>query len=173
MRRAKTPKDRGFDPYDIRRLTHALGRADDVRTYRRIQAVLLVARGGEVPEVVQTTGARPWAVYAWVRRYLRTHRSDSLQDAPRKGRPPAARGITDARIKRELRRDPFRLGYNATGWTVALLAEHLGRKYGCPISARTLRRRIRRLGLRWKRPRYVYATKEPHRAQKKGRLSAA
>jgi hypothetical protein len=32
---------------------------------------------------------------------------------------------------------------------------------------------MRRLGLRWKRPRYVYATKDPHRAQKKGRLSAA
>ena len=173
MRRAKTPKGRGFDRYDVRRLTHALARAADVRTYRRTQAVLLVARGGDVAEVARITGAGPWAVYAWVRRYVRTHRPDSLRDVPRSGRPPAARRITDARIVREWRRDPLRLGYNATGWTVALLAEHLGRKFGCPISARTLRRRLRRLGLRWKRPRYVYSGKEPHRAQKKGRSSAA
>jgi transposase len=67
----------------------------------------------------------------------------------------------------------MRLGYNTTGWTVALLARHPGQKYGCPIAARTLRRRLHRLGLRWKRPRYVYATKDPHRAQKKGRLFAS
>jgi len=61
-----------------------------------------------------------------------------------------------------------RLGYNSTGWTVALLADHLRQKYGrCP-SLRTLRRRMHELGLRWKRPRYVYAIKDPHRAQKKG-----
>ena len=56
---------------------------------------------------------------------------------------------------------------------MALLAKHLGRTYGCPISPRTLRRRMRALGLRWKRPRYVYADKDPHRAQKKGGSSAA
>jgi len=65
------------------------------------------------------------------------------------------------------------LGYNTTGWTVALLAQHLSQKYRCAISERTLRRRLRCLGLRWKRPRYAYATKDPHRAQKKERLFAA
>ena len=59
------------------------------------------------------------------------------------------------------------------GLAVALLAQHLGRRYGCPIAARTLRRRMRALGLRWKRPRYVYAERDPHRAQKKGGSSAA
>jgi len=67
----------------------------------------------------------------------------------------------------------MRLGYNATGWTVSLLADRLQNRYGCAISARTLRRRMRDLDLRWKRPRYVYATKDPHRAQKKGGLFAA
>src|SRR5947208_989240 len=107
----------GFDPYDRRRLAHAWEQAPDVRTYRRLQAVLLVAQGWTVREAARITGARRWAVYAWLRRYLRTHRPDSLADAARPGRPPAAPRITDARIVRELRRDPFRLGYNTTGWT--------------------------------------------------------
>jgi hypothetical protein len=54
-----------------------------------------------------------------------------------------------------------------------LLAKHFSEKYGCPISPATLRRRMRHLGLRWKRPRYAYATKDPHRAQKKGGSFAA
>lgn len=67
----------------------------------------------------------------------------------------------------------MRLGYHATGWTVSLLADHLQTKYGGALSARTLRRRMWDLDLRWKRPRYVYATKDPNRAQKKGALFAA
>jgi transposase len=173
MHRANRTTVRGFDRYDPRRLARALERAAEVRFSRRRQAVFLVAWGWAVGEAARLTTARPWAVYQWVRRYLRTHEPDSLRDAPRSGRPRAAPRITDARIVREWRRDPLRLGYNTTGWTAALLARHLGRTYGCPISPRTLRRRMRRLGLRWKRPRYVYGTKDPHRAQKKGRLSAA
>jgi transposase len=132
-----------------------------------------MAQGRSAHEVAQVTAARPWAIYHWVRRYLRRHRANSLGDAARPGRPRVAQAITAARIARELRRDPSRLGHHSTGWTVALLAGHLGRTYGCPLSTRTLRRRMHRLGLRWKRPRYVYATKDPHRAQKKGGSSAA
>ena len=56
---------------------------------------------------------------------------DRLRDAPRSGRPRVAGAITTARLVREFRRDPMRLGYNATGWTVSLLADHLQAKYGC------------------------------------------
>ncbi len=168
MRRAKSASERGFDRYDRRRLTHALQEAAEIRTYRRIQAVLLVAQGRTIPEAAQITGTQPGSVYRWVRAYLHTHRPDRLQDAPRSGRPPVATSITNARLVREFRRDPVRLGYRATGWTVSLLADHLQQKYGCVIAPRTLRRRMRDLDLRWKRPRYVYATKDPNRAQKKG-----
>jgi len=67
----------------------------------------------------------------------------------------------------------MRLGYHTTGWTVSLLADYLQAKYGSAISARTLRRRMRDWDLCWKRSRYVYATKDPNRAQKKGGLFAA
>jgi transposase len=173
MRRAKSASERGFNPYDRRRLTRALQVAAEIRTYRRVQAVLLVAQGRTVPQAAQITGTQLWSVYRWVRAYLQTHRADCLQDAPRSGRPSVATPITDARLVREFRRDPMRLGYRATGWTVSLLADHLQQRYGCAISSRTLRRRLRDLDLRWKRPRYVYATKDPNRAQKKGALFAA
>jgi transposase len=173
MRNAKNPAERGFDWYDQRRLSRALRGVEEARTYRRIQAVLGVAQGRTVQDAAEIAGVQPWAVYAWIRTYLHTHRPDSLRDAPRSGRPRAAPAITNERITRELRRDPMPLGYHSTGWTVELLADHLHHKYGTFISVRTLRRRMRDLGLRWKRPRYVYATKDPNRAQKKGDSFAA
>jgi hypothetical protein len=63
-------------------------------------------------------------------------------------------------------------GYAAVGWTAPRLAAHLRR---CgeveTLSARTLRERLHAADLAWKRPRYAFSHKEPHRAQKKGPLS--
>lgn len=168
MRTPRTPADLGFDQHDRHRLARAVESCPDTRTFRRLQAVLLVARGRSVPEVARLTDLKPWAICAWVRQYLTSRRPDARADRPRSGRPPAAPAITDARIVRQFRRDPLRLGYNATGWPVPLLAAHLSRVHDAPITPDTLRRRTRALGLRWERPRYVYADKDPYRAQKKG-----
>jgi len=148
-------------------------RAKDARWYRRLQAVLLMAQNRPIAEVVGITATKQWSIYGWVKRYLRSHDPESLRDLPRSGHPRVAQDITGARIAEELKTNPMKLGYNATGWTVSLLAQHLRVKYGNSFSDVTLRRRMREIGLRWKRPRYVYSTKDPNRAQKKGALYAA
>lgn len=173
MRRAKSPAELGFNHYDRHRLAKACQHARDARFYRRLQTVRLIAEGYPADEVAHIMDVSLPAVYRCVQCYLKAHRVEDLHDDPRAGRPPAATAITAACIVKEFRRDPWRLGYNTTTWTVPLLATHLSRRYHCPLTARTLRRRMKELGLRWKRPRYVYAQKEPHRAQKKGALFAA
>ena len=173
MRTAKSPSELGFNRYDVPRLRRALKQAPDKRLFQRVQAVLLVAQTCAVSEVADISGVSAQTVYNWVKLYLVEHKVEALEDAPRGGRPPAAARITAARILRELRRNPLKLGYRTTVWTVALLAEHLSRRYQCTIGAFTLRRRMKALGLRCKRPRYFYEEKAPHRAQKKGRLSAS
>ena len=170
MRKAQSPAELGFTRHDRRRLAKALGQARQAKVYQRIQAVLLTAQGYAVDEVARIVGSQRRSVYHWVQRYLKHHCVADLYDTPRSGRPRAAGQITQARLLRELARDPLKLGYNTTVWTAALLARHLSQRYGSPITPRTLRRRMKDLGLRWKRPRYVYATKDPHRAQKKGPL---
>jgi transposase len=168
MRIARSAADLGFKWYDRHRLAKALKQATDARTYKRFRAVFLVATGRALSEVAQIIGVSLQTTYNWVNWYLKDHSVQVLEDTPRQGRPLSAKRITDARIKREFGRDPLRLGYNTTVWTVPLLAKHLGQIYDCPISPHTLRRRMRQMGLRWKRPRYVYSEKEPHLAQKKG-----
>ena len=169
MRRPLSPSELGFTGHDRRRLRQALATAEDVRLFRRIQAVLLVADGSSVAEAAATAGLSARAGYHLVGQYLRTHSVAALHERARSGRPPAAAQITAAHILSELARSPLELGYRTNVWTVELLAAHLGRRHECSISPRTLRRRMRQIGLRCKRPRYVYSEKEPHLAQKKGR----
>ena len=171
MRIARTAAALGFRRSDRQYLAHALKHVTMVRAYKRLQAVRLIAAGRAVKEVAQFVGVSEQTIYNWVNCYLHEHAAAALVDEPRAGRPPVAPGITAARIKREFGRDPLRLGYQATVWTVPLFTAHLSRRYRCQLSPDMLRRRMRQLDLRWKRPRYVYAEKEPHLPQKKGRWS--
>lgn len=166
-----SPVKSGFNAWDRRRLSQAAAQAAEARVFRRLQAVLLVAEGRSFDEVAQITGLSRRTIYYLVGRYLHCHQVTVWHDESRSGRPPVALSITKARILRELRRSPLRLGYMTNVWTVELLAHHLSQRYECPITPHPLRRRMKQIGLECKRPRYVYSEKDPHRAQKKGPLS--
>jgi hypothetical protein len=71
-----------------------------------------------------------------------------------------------------LARDPRRCGYQATSWTVPLLAHYLATHEGI-ASAPGRCGAASRGDYRWKRPRYVYAGRATHLAQKKGLWSGA
>jgi len=170
MRKAKSQRELGFNQYDQQRLKKGLDKVSDKRTFLRLQAVWLVAQGRAIMEVAQFLDVTIQAVYHWVKQYLTAHQVEALYERRRSGRPLVAKPMTAARVLCELQRNPLRLGYNTTVWTVALLATHLSQRYGSQINPHTLRRRMKKMGLRCKRPRYVYSEKDPHRAQKKGQL---
>jgi transposase len=161
-----------FRSADRRKLEAALRQATDARVYRRVLAVLLVARGFPLYVVAGLLGQHWRTVSRWVHRYLARPQITSLEDAPRSGRPAQTHALTMARLWKELLRSPLRAGYPRTVWTVDLLTWYLNRQCRLSLTPRTLRRRLKKLGLRWKRPRYVYAQREPNVAQKKGLLSA-
>src|SRR5438128_2589175 len=143
MRTAKGPAELGFNHHDERRLKKALKQAVDKRVFQRVQAVLLVAQGRAISDVADISGVTIRSVYNWVNCYLEQHHVAALSDGVRGGRPPVAKRITAARLLGELRRNPLRLGYRTTVWTVRLLAKHLSQLYQCAISPRTLRRRMK------------------------------
>ena len=173
MRIAKRPSELGFTRHDRPRLEKALRVATEARYFRRLQAVLLIAQGRPVAEVAQIACASQRVVYQWLRRYLSRHRVEDLAERPRSGRPMTAEVITDECIRRELAKSPMTLGSSTTTWTVPTLANHLSHTYEWPITEPTSRRRMRDMGLCWKRPRYTFSTKDPHRAQKEGRSCGA
>ena len=171
MRKSLSPSELGFNARDRQRLSQGMDQAAEARLFRRLQAVLLVSEGRSFVESAEITGLSLRSIYELVARYLQTHQVESLQDRPRSGRPTSSPSITRARILRELRRSPLKLGYRTNVWTVETLAHHLSERYQCVVKPRTLRRRMKEAGLVCTRPRYFYSEKDPHRAQKKGRLS--
>jgi transposase len=157
-----------FSPTDRRRLERALSVAHEARLYRRIEAVLLVAEGQPISEAARRVRATRFSVRGWVERYLATHDAAALADRPRHGRPHSTPRLTPCLLGAALARDPRGCGYQATSWTVPLLRQYLHQRHSITISARTLRRRLHEADYRWKRPRYVYAGRAAHLAQKKG-----
>lgn len=164
-----------FTHHDRRRLAAVMRRMRDARHCRRLQAVLLVAEGRQVGEVAALLKAsRSWVTKTLARYRLRRC-PDDLAEGSRSGRPPLAPALSATLLTVVLQADPLAFGYAASGWTAPLLAAHLRDFFGdqTAVSVRTLRRRLHAAGLAWKRPRYVFGAKEPHRAQKKGRSCAA
>jgi transposase len=160
-----------FTAADRRRLARALSTELPARVYRRVAAVVEVADGEDVRDVARRLGVSRATIHRWVARSLARRQTTSLADGVRRGRPRRT-GVSDRQLVRLLARDPRSLGYQSATWTAALLAAHCGEHYACPLHPRTLRRRLHALGYRWKRPRYRYAHRAAHLAQKKG-LSAA
>jgi transposase len=158
-----------FTSCDRRRLKAAMGRVRDARHYRRLAAVWLVAKGHSVGATANLLNAsRRWVTKA-LARYRARRRPEELAEGKRSGRPPVAPGLSRQRLTELLQTDPMSLGYAAVGWTAPLLSAHVRRCDAADaLCVRTMRGRLHAAGLAWKRPRYVFSQKEPHRAQKKG-----
>jgi transposase len=163
-------KREAFTRADRRRLARALDATPVARVYRRLAAVLAVAEGEPLVAVARRARVDRTTVRRWVDRYLAARDPNAVADDARRGRP-RLRLLTDRRLRQVLGTDPRARGYHAATWTAPLLAAYCAEHLHCAVSPRTLRRRLHALGYRWKRPRYRYAHRATHLAQKKG-LSA-
>lgn len=106
-----------FSSYDRRRLARTLQRTDNVRLFRRVQAVRRVAEGVPISSTARTLRLSRRSLHRWMKIYLRRHQPEDLLDAPRTGRPREADGLDETRLTELLAQDPRRLGYCATTWT--------------------------------------------------------
>jgi transposase len=154
----------------------ALGRlakaSPDTREARRALALLDLARGEAVTAVAERYDVSRETVYQWAARLGHAGRPDvRLRDAARSGRPADARRAAEPLLRTALRTDPRRQGYRSPSWTARLLQHHVQRQ-GVEASAATIRRALRRLGYRWKRPRFVLSRREPQWRQANGGYNA-
>ena len=147
-------------------LTDALTHEKRVRQWHRYRAVLLVAEGKSPEAAAHAVGSSRASVYNWIAAW-RQGGATALEDAPRptvgaRRLDPAGEQVVDAL----LHDDPQQYGHHATGWTVVLLHGELVQR-GYAVSERTTRRTLRRLGWRWKRPKYVLGRPDAAYVEKK------
>jgi transposase len=136
------------------------------RTWKRYRALLLLGDGLTFRQVAQTLGCAESSLYGWVARW-REAGIVRLAEGPHQGRARRLDAAADQHLQALLAADPQAHGHAATGWTVPLLRTELARQ-GWVVADRTLRRTLKRLGYRWKRPQYVLGRPDPAYAEKRG-----
>jgi transposase len=124
---------------------------------QRAQALLGLHEGLAAMEIASLLHVSRQTVYNWAQVFR--DRKDGnlverLRDAPRSGRPVTALGIIDPLIDTVIDNDPRDYGYRATVWTAGLLQRYLKEVHGIAVSRKSVSRALRRLGIRWKRPRH-------------------
>jgi transposase len=143
----------------------------DARMVRRAQGLLWLDQGEHPVAIAQRLGVTREAVYSWARRLHREGSrpvAQSLRDQPRSGRPRSQCQAMEDMVRQVMDTHPSRYGYQGEGWTAALLRYHLQATRGIAVGENTVRRCLKGMGYRWKRPRYVLARRDPFWRQAKG-----
>jgi transposase len=146
----------------VETLRHVTRTDPDPRVRHRADALLLLAHGRRVEEVADDSGCCTKRIRVWRRRFLADGR-DGLADRPRSGRPPALDAAARDLLERALAATPLDYGYPVTTWTLADLADLLGR-HGWGVCTTTVARTLRTLGYRYRRPRHDLTHRQDHEA---------
>lgn len=144
---------------------------DDANELRRAQALLWLDDGETAQQVAQRLGVTRQTLYNWATRFqMRSHLDLSLRlgDGTRSGRPRTANGIIDPIIAQVFESDPRELGFRSTVWTAHLLQQYLLEEHDIDVSRPSVSLAIKRLDIRWKRPRHNLALRPTTWRQAKG-----
>jgi transposase len=137
-----------------RRRLKDLARRAVGRVSERIRMVLLSSHGYSLAQIAAIFECDEATVKRWVERYQQEGES-GLQDRPRSGRPRKADAVARSALRHAVEQTPAQVGYRFGYWTAATLAAHLAQRVGISLSAVTVRRALRLLTYRWRRPRLI------------------
>ena len=157
-----------LDPRERAQLAEAASGEKRVRNWRRMRAIELLAEGRRPEAVAAALGCARASVYAWAKAWREMGLS-GLQEGPRSGRKRSLERRAELLLEELLAEgNPQSRGYRSSSWTIPMLRSELA-KAGYVVSERTVRRTLKRLGFRWKRPKYVLGRPDPDHESKKGR----
>jgi transposase len=135
-------------PWQRRRLRKQLQVASDVRVDRRTLAMLELDKGRSAAEIAEMLGVSRQSVHNWATAFADDPDPSTLGDRDRSGRPPVWDERAEDLLRSLMPASAQESGYPDTSWTVPLLQQELERVLGQMPSDETVRRGLRRLGLR-------------------------
>jgi len=159
--------------HTLERIAHS---AVNARMVRRAQALLWLHAGERVGRVAQRLGMSRRGIYKIATQYQA--RADQpvaqrIADRPHTGRRATKRQQVAQMVARLLKTKPSRYGYRALAWSTPMLRHQVEQRLQMSVSERTVRRALRQLRYRYKRPRYVLARRSITWRQAKGGLKTA
>lgn len=134
-----------------RRLEKTARKSPDAKHREKCRAVLWSEGGKSVKEIAALLGTHRATVGRWLADFRRFGEA-GLEPKPNPGRPPLIDEEAAAALEHALSVNPRDLGYPFTRWTTETLTEHLYRAVHVRVHPETMRRALKRLGWRFKRP---------------------
>src|SRR2546423_481656 len=131
--------------------------------------IILAAAGGRSNIAIATDLRVPVdTVGRWRRRFL-DRRLEGLTDSPQSGAPRAL--VDEPRLQELVHKAPRLFGKNRSTWTLQLLADTCNATgiTRSRICASTIRRTLKRMGVKWRRAELWMTSPDPHYAEKKAR----
>jgi transposase len=142
---------------------------------RHAQALLWRDEGESIAEVSERLGVSRRTICYWQAHFRERQALDlpaRLRDGQRSGRPRTVSGHIEPLLEVVLDQDPRELGYRSTVWTAPLLQQYLEDRHALRVSRPSVSLALRRLRIRWKRPRHQLALRTPTWRQAKGGSNA-
>jgi transposase len=160
---------------DLRDLEALAVHGTSARQVRRAQAALWYYHGESIDQIAERLAVSPQTIYNWFAR-LRQRQDlplvERINDGPRSGRPATALGIIDPLIEQVIDTSPRSMGYAHAVWTAVLLQRYLHEHHQIDVCRYSVSQALKRLGIRWKRPRHQLSRRAAHWRQSKGGFSA-
>lgn len=158
------------------RLREIVRRSPKVRELKRAQALLWIHEGQPAQRVAQQLGVSVRSIRRWLQTYRERAElkvAERIREGQHPGRPAKQLKLACRVIKQVWDRDPRRYGFRALVWTVPMLRCLIHKRTDKWLGHATLRRALRSLQQRYKRPRLSLARRSPTWRQAKGGLNAA
>ena len=134
----------------------------------RMHIVLLASDGYRPTQIARVLFCSRTTVYAVAHRFVGEGHS-AFDDRQQRGPQPLLDQPANERIERLVEEElPASHGWLRSRWSCKLLAVELFKERAVRVSQETVRRVLHHLGFRWRRPRPVPPSKNPH--QKRERL---
>ena len=153
-------------------LLHEIARSStNARQVRRAQALVWLHEKHTANEIAQRLGMSWRTIQRWKSQYQEQAQDAVLariQEGQHTGRLPQQLKLARREIERVWSRDPRRYGFRARNWTVPMLRCLIHRRTTTWVSRSTVRRALRSLCYRYKRPRLTLARRAPTWRQEKG-----
>lgn len=120
------------------------------RASDRITALLMLAAGVLIAEILDALGISRRTLLYWKQRWMK-RRHFGFEDAERSGRPSEATATYVREMVRAVRRDPRSLGYAFTRWTAPRLSQYLSEVTGVRLTPKWLSELLRMHGFVWRK----------------------
>jgi len=144
------------------------------RTRLRVQMVLLCHDGYSVEEIAKITRKSDDAVRYWLHRFEHDGCAGVLE-APHSGRPPEISASIETFLHECIPQSPRDFKINRPGWTTALLAKLVKRRFQVDVADECIRQHLKHVNAVCRRPTWTVkhlAQQQAGYAQKKGHFPA-